>query len=90
MTPTDLADVLDAIARQPAVPLRDIRGELRSAAQMLREMAEALRPFASAASPETDYYPDDEPLDDGFFYSEGRAFTHRDIRRARAALGSQP
>lgn len=47
MTPTDLADVLDAIARQPAVPLRDIRGELRSAAQMLREMAAQLSPASS-------------------------------------------
>ena len=46
MSALDLADILDAIAKQPAVPLRDIRGELRSAAQMLREMAEALRPFA--------------------------------------------
>lgn len=85
MSALDLADVLDAIARQPAVPLRDIRGELRSAAQMLREMAETLRPFADAA-----LVYDGDPLNGDEIPAHGRgAIRIKHLRKARAVIQSK-
>lgn len=50
----------------------------------IQKIREALEPFAKHASDETDVYPDDELLEDVWFYAEG--VTHGDLRRAREAL----
>ena len=84
-SPTDLADVLDATAKQPTAQLRDIRDELRLAAAKLREMEGALKPFADAA-----LVYDGDPLNGDEIPAHGRgAIRIKHLRKARAVIQSK-